>query len=89
MRTIGLFKSGTMLGSEMARDSGFAYKRAIAIGVHKQSGMDSSQRTSLLIQPFMNRRTQYAIQNKNDVKHALTRVRNAGSVTPKKCNSKR
>jgi len=46
--------------------------------------MTSSQRTALRVSSFSNLRTQYATDNKNDVKRALTRVRNYGTVAPKK-----
>lgn len=92
MRCIGVFKSGTTtLGSNtVSRDSCFASNRALALAKTEQNRlpkvgvMSSSQRTSLRVSSFSNLRTQFATDNKNDVKRALTRVRNCGTVAPKK-----
>lgn len=92
MRCIGVFRqSTTTLGSStVSHDSFFASKRAMALEKTEQNRlpkvgvMSSSQRTSLRVSSLSNLRTQYATINKNDVKSALTRVRNYGSVPPKK-----
>jgi hypothetical protein len=92
MRCIGVFRQGTTtLGSgTVSRDSFFASKRAMSLAKTEQNRlpkvgvMSSSQRTSLRVSSFSNLRTQYATDNKNDVKRALTRVRNSGTVSPKK-----
>jgi hypothetical protein len=92
MRSIGVFKSSTTtLGSDnVSRDSFFASKRLMALEKTEQNRlpkvgvMSSSQRTSLRVSSLANLRTQYATMNTTDVKRALTRVRNYGTVAPKK-----
>ena len=96
MRSIGLFRSGTTtLGSNtVSHDSFFASKRSMAIQKTEQNRLpkvgvlDSSQRTSLRVSSLANLRTQFATRNTNDVKSALVRVRNYGSVAPKKKGAK-
>ena len=91
MRSIGMFQAGTTtLGSNtVSRDSFFSSTRLMAVEKVQQNQipkcgvMASSQRTALRISS-MNRRTQFATVNKNDVVQALTRTRNLGCVAPKK-----
>ena len=92
MRSIGVFRSGTTtLGSLTAsHDSSFSAKRAMVVQKTEQNRipkvgiMQSSQRTALRVSSLANLRTQFATQNKIDVKNALSRVRNSGCVAPKK-----
>jgi hypothetical protein len=83
------------LGSDtVSRDQSFSAKRAMVVQkveqnrIPKVGVMDSSQRTSLRVASLGNLRTQFATRNGNDVKSALLRTRNAGSVAPKKKNAK-
>jgi hypothetical protein len=92
MRSIGLFRSGTttLSSNTASHDSSFARKRSLALQKTEQNRLakvgvlDSSQRTSLRVSSLTNLRTQFSSKNTNDVKSALTRVRNYGSVAPKK-----
>lgn len=92
MRSIGVFRAGrTTLGSDtVSHDSFFSMRRAMVIQKIEQNRISkvgilaSSQRTALRVSSMANLRTQFATQNKMDVKNALTRVRNCGSVAPKK-----
>ena len=91
-RCIGIFKAGTTtLGSDtVSRDQSFSLKRSMVTQKVEQNRlpkvgvMDSSQRTSLKVSSLGNLRTQFATRNGNDVKNALIRTRNSGSVSPKK-----
>lgn len=92
MRCIGVFRpsTSTLGSSTVSHDSFFSLKRSMALEKVEQNKlpkvgiMSSSQRTSLRVSSLSNLRTQYATMNKNDVKSALTRVRNSGTVSPKK-----
>jgi len=96
MRSIGLFRSGTttLASTTASHDSFFAAKRSMALQKTEQNRLpkvgvlDSSQRTSLRVSSLANLRTQFSSQNINDVKSARTRVRNYGSVAPKKKGSR-
>jgi len=91
-RSIGMFRSGTttLASATVSRDQSFSAKRAMVVQkveqnrIAKVGVMDSSQRTSLRVASLGNLRTQFATRNGNDVKQALIRTRNAGSVAPKK-----
>ena len=92
--TIVLYSPSTSLttldSNTAARDSSFTNKRRMVFSKAEQNKkpkvgvMDSSQRTSLQTSSFANLRTQYATMNPNDVKSALRRTRNYGSVAPAK-----
>jgi alpha-tubulin suppressor-like RCC1 family protein len=94
-RCIGTFRSGTttLASNTVSRDQSFSAKRAMVVQkveqnrIPKVGVMDSSQRTSLRVASLGNLRTQFATRNGNDVKSALLRTRNAGSVAPKKKNA--
>ncbi len=104
MRSIGVFRSDiTTFASETnSHDQDFALQREKARQhvrenmiknnkVKKVGNLDSSQRTSIiasdLSKPTMER-TAFALKDGNDVKSALSRVRNKGCIPPKKKNSK-
>jgi len=92
-RTIGTMRSApatTLASNTASHDAFFASKRSMTVSKTEQNQlpkvgvMSSSQRTALRISSFSNLRTQFATQNKNDVKCALAKVRSGGCVSPKK-----
>jgi hypothetical protein len=91
-RCIGIFRSGTttLASNTVSHDQNFSLKRNMVLQKVEQNKkpkvgvMDSSQRTSLKVSSLGNLRTQFATRNGNDVKNALIRTRNGGSVSPKK-----
>ena len=103
MRSIGVHRESiTTLSSDTnAHNQDFALQREKARQhvrtnmikqdkVKKVGILDSSQRTSIISSDLSTKtydRNAYALQGKNDVKAALSRVRNSGCVPPKKKNA--
>lgn len=98
MRSIGVHRESitTLASSTNAHNQDFAVQREKARQhvrdnmVKKTGNLDSSQRTAL-ISADLNKstieRTAYALKDGNDVKAALSRVRNNGCIPPKKKNA--
>ena len=95
MRSIGIHRNSitSLASSTNAHNQDFAIQREMArqhvrVNMVKKTGnLDSSHRTSL-ISADLNKstieRTAYALKESNDVKAALSRVRNKGCIPPKK-----
>jgi hypothetical protein len=90
-RCIGVFRAGANFGSETSsHDNFFAMDRTLArqrVGdnfVHKAFVADSSQRTQARALPRDLKNDDHSTYNPIDVKRAVHRVRNSGSVAPKK-----
>jgi hypothetical protein len=104
MRSIGVHRSDitTLASDTNSHDQDFAVQREKARQhvrdnmikhnkVKKVGNLDSSQRTSIISSDLSRptiERTAFALKDGNDVKAALSRVRNKGCVPPKKKNSK-
>ena len=98
MRSVGVHRESitTLASSTNSHNQDFALQREKARQhvrdnmVKKTGNLDSSQRTAL-ISADLNKstieRTAYALKERNDVKAALSRVRNNGCIPPKKKNA--
>lgn len=90
MRSVGNFRAGhgTFASETNAHDAFFSMNRLFARKVTyiapKTGNLDSSQLTRLKSAPKTVDRTQFSVATPQDVKRALYRVRNSGSVAPKK-----
>jgi hypothetical protein len=104
MRSIGVHRESitTLASDTNSHNQDFAVQREKARQhvrenmikydkVKKVGNLDSSQRTSIISSDLSRptiERTAFALKDGNDVKAALSRVRNKGCVPPKKKNNK-
>jgi hypothetical protein len=100
MRSIGVHRESitTLASDTNSHNQDFALQREKARQhvrenmikrdkIKKVGNLDSSQRTSIISSGLSRstiERTDYAVKDGNDVKAALSRVRNKGCVPPKK-----